>query len=203
MRNNRDNTQLYRKYIAQMANAYRSRADIRVFVELLLTISAVIVFCLFAIRPTLVTIGGLVTEIDQKKQTISTMDTKIENIVKAQELFGREADRLALLETAVPRQPELTEFIIQIEAIALKNSVSIYGITTTGVNIYEAPSAGQKSVGYIVTFTGAYTNLLSTLNDIENLRRPSDVGSAGFSLDTNTEVPALFLSVEAMIPYRP
>ena len=63
-----------------MSKAYEDREDIRVFIELLLTLVAVFVFSVFAIRPTLNTIGGLTQEISSKKETIDIMDKKIANI---------------------------------------------------------------------------------------------------------------------------
>lgn len=195
--------QLYRRYIAQLSTAYRTRSDIRMFTELLLTLSAVFVFSVFAIRPTLVTIGGLTTEIGEKQETINTMDTKIENVIKAQALYASEGSRLALLDTAVPKESQLVEFVKQIERVASAHSVTVYTMSSGTVPIVDVPAEADmdKRITYSITLSGAYKDLVATLTDIENMRRPSEVASASFSVDESTETASLFLSITGDIPY--
>ncbi len=201
------NTQLYRKYIAQLATTYRDRSDIRMFIEMLLTSAAVFLFSVFAIRPTLITIGGLTTEISEKKQTISTMDTKIANLISAQDLFTQNSDKIALLDTAIPSEPTIGSYVKQIEVISSAHNVTIFTMSTGNIPI-DVVAAGvgdaEQKIPFSVTFNGAYSNLLATLKDIENLRRPIGVLTSALSIDeSNTGSSQLYLSVSGEIPYWP
>lgn len=204
MRNNRADTQLYKKYIAQLANAYRTRSDLRMFTELLLTVVAIFVFSVFAIRPTLVTIGGLTTEIGEKEQTIKTMDTKIDNIIAAQQVFANETPRLVYLDTAVPHGPEITEYIRLVETVASNHQTSVYTMSSNGIPVADVPGDGQeKTITISFTITGSYPDLMATLTDIETLRRPLQFSEGSLSLDESEDVSRLFLTMTGAIPYFP
>lgn len=177
------------------------------FVEMLLTSAAVFLFSVFAIRPTLITIGGLTTEISEKKQTISTMDTKIANLISAQDLFTQNSDKIALLDTAVPAEPTIGSYVKQIETISAAHDVTIFTLSTGNIPIDVAaagvPDAEQK-IPFTVTFNGAYSNLLATLKDMESLRRPLLAATSALSIDeSNTGSSQLYLSVSGDIPYWP
>jgi len=202
------NTQLYRKYIAQLATTYRDRSDIRMFIEMLLTSAAVFLFSVFAIRPTLITIGGLTTEISEKKETISTMDTKIANLLEAQDLFTQNSEKIALLDTAVPAEPTIGSYMKQIEVISSAHGVTIFTMTTGNipidVTVGEGSGNAEQKLPLSVTFNGTYSNLLATLKDLENLRRPLLVSTSALSIDeSNTDSSQLYLSVSGDIPYWP
>src|SRR3989344_2584626 len=93
----RQDSGVYRKYLQNIVVLYQSRQDIQIFTEMLLSLGTIIIFGLFAIKPTLVTIAELITEQRAKNETIAIMDQKINNLVEAQTLFETEKDRLATL----------------------------------------------------------------------------------------------------------
>ncbi len=202
---NQQNTQLYRRYIAQLATAYRDRSDIRMFVEMLLTSLAVFLFSVFAIRPTLVTIGGLTTEISEKQDTINTMDTKINNLIAAQDLYTKNNTTLALLDTAVPADPSIAQYIKQIESVASAHSVSVFTLNTNNIPIDTSSQVGgsEQKVTLSITFSGDYSSLLATLKDLESLRRPFLPTTNALSLDESNTNSQLFLSVTGDAPYWP
>lgn len=203
---NQSNNLLYRKYIAALATAYRDRSDIRMFIEMLLTSAAIFMFSIFAIRPTLVTIGGLTTEISEKHETIATMDTKIANIIAAQDLYTQNATRLSLLDTAVPAAPTVAEYIKQIEQVATTHSVEVFSLTTSNIPISTPVGTEntEQKIVFNITFTGEYPGLLATLKDLENLRRPLMPTTTSLSLDESSDAGAkIYLSVVGDIPYWP
>jgi len=205
---NQQNTQLYRKYIAQLATTYRDRSDIRMFVEMLLTSAAIFMFSVFAIRPTLITIGSLTTEISEKQNTINTMDTKIANLIAAQDIYTQNSQTIALLNTAVPTDPSIDTYIKQIEVIATTHGVSVFDMNTGKIPL-DATTTGtgdaEQKISFSVTFNGEYSNLLATLKDIENLRRPILMTTSALSIDesSTTAGTQLYLSVLGNIPYWP
>lgn len=201
MKNQHNDYQIYRKYLAQMSQVYNQREDIRMFVELLLTLSAIFVFSVFAIRPTLTTIGGLSQEINQKKETIATMDQKIENLQTAQQAMQDNAPLLPFLLKAVPGDPEVPTQIQQFENIAHENGVTITAMTLHAVPVKgdSLLEPGEKSLPYSLVLEGTFQNLMATVKTIENMLRPSlfmtttlAIGDEGLlSLSISGEVPYL------------
>jgi hypothetical protein len=56
------NYELYRKYIESAFRQYQERQDLKTYTDLILTSLAIIIFSLFAIKPTAVTIIKLYKE---------------------------------------------------------------------------------------------------------------------------------------------
>jgi len=175
------------------------------FTEFLLTALAIFVFAVFAIRPTLITIGALTSEISEKEDTVQKLETKINNLILAQENFTRETARLNLLSTAVPIEPEIASYVKQIESIAATHSVEVYGFTTGAAPIAITPdqSDSELQVHVTITFTGTYANLVATLKDLENLRRPIQLSSGGLSVDESTGSTIIYLTATGEIPFFP
>ena len=197
------NFQIYRKYIGQMSQVYAQREDIRVFIELLMTLLALFVFIVFAIRPTLKTIGGLTQEISSKKETLQTMDQKIESIQLAQQNFSDNSAQLPLLLQAVPETPEVPSFVSQIEQLAQQSSVTIFSFTISQVAIKggELKESGEKSIGYSVTFQGSFQSLLTMQTAIENMRRGSKFSTSFLTIDDTSGSTNLLLTLTGEIPY--
>src|SRR3989304_3851030 len=118
----KERDQVYRRYLNQAAGVYQARQDIRVFTELVLTLFTVIVFGLFAIKPTLTTIARLSAEIKDKKEILVKTNTKITNLGLAQGVFGTQISNIEILKRAIPEASITDEIIVQIEAIARKNN---------------------------------------------------------------------------------
>src|SRR3972149_11044320 len=95
----RNNYLRYKSYFLNVVGSYRERADIRVYLEILLSLVTVSIFSIFALRPTLLTIAHLTREIQSKQQTLKTMEDKIGNLGQAQSLYDRERAKIALLES--------------------------------------------------------------------------------------------------------
>lgn len=195
-------TDIYRRYIATMTSAYYNRTDIRMFVEMLLTLIAIIVFTLFAIRPTLTTIGGLTSEISNKKETIQILDTKIEAITKAQEVLGAEQARIETLMQAVPTQATPTSFLAQIEKIVAKNEVRMVSANMKNIPLLENPIGEAQSIEYLISLEGDLPAILNAKNDIERMRRPSRFSTIGLATrETDDGSLTIVLSFSGNLPY--
>lgn len=202
MRNQKGEMQLYRRYVAQMTQAYNQREDIRAFVELLLTLSAIFVFSLFAIRPTLKTIGGLTQEISSKKETIQVMDQKISDIQTAQQVYNQNSSVLPLLLQAVPQEADVSSQIKQIEKITTNSQVAItqFSIQPVPLKGGELDNPGEKSVSYVLTLSGSFDGLLNSLKSIEDMRRGSLFSSQLISISDGT-AQSLSITLSGEIPY--
>lgn len=174
----------YKRYFSDIRNFYEQRQDVKMFMEILLSLLTIGLFAVFAIRPTFLTIGQLLTEIQNKEETLSKLTSKIQNLRQAQEVYGANTTALALLDTAIPTSPSVDLGVRQIEGVAKKNQVTLSGVSVseTPLKGERKPAKSEKEVlvlpngaeGVTLSFnvSGSYTNLLTFLSDIQNLRRP-------------------------------
>lgn len=106
----------------------------KVSLELLLSLSTVIFFAVFAIRPTLLTMSDLIKQIEDKQKLAQDLDKKIAALSSVQSEYLRLQPQLSLLDEAVPSSPQLLYTIKVIERLA-----SEHGLVITNVNVPEVP----------------------------------------------------------------
>ncbi|OGM73949.1 hypothetical protein A2382_04900 [Candidatus Woesebacteria bacterium RIFOXYB1_FULL_38_16] len=204
MANWESNIQSYKKYMFYASSYYRKHEDVRMFAELLLTLGAISVFGLFAIRPTLTTLAGLYTSLNSKKQALALMQEKINNLQTAQTLIEQESESLVLLEQAIPVRPEPDIFVRQIEGLAQKNSLSINNLTLDTVSLI--PTINQEimqseTLKLDLSLTGNYDQLQSFVQDLENIRRPFAISHSQLSFSDTNGNSSLLLSLTGQPPY--
>ena len=105
----------YKRLFLSFFSTYRERQDIKMFLEILLSLASISILSLAALRPTIITITELIKEIETKKDIIEKMDKKIETLTKAQFLYDQEISRIRLLETSIPKEPYPDAFLQQLE----------------------------------------------------------------------------------------
>jgi len=203
----------YKEYFLNIAIFYRKREDVKAFLEILLSLGAITVFALAAIRPTLTTIAELIRDMEEKQKVLQTMETKIQALTKAQSLYNQNLESINLLNTAIPEGPEPHTAVRQIEGTIQNNSGNIIRIQAD-----EATILGTEQTSNYIEATGSatlptearnlrltanisqnYPQLLSLLQSLEKLRRPLLFNE--ISLLTLPEENQLVLTTETLIPY--
>ncbi|MEK7526055.1 MAG: type 4a pilus biogenesis protein PilO [Patescibacteria group bacterium] len=174
----------YKRYFSNIRVFYEQRQDIKMFMEILLSLLTISMFAIFAIRPTLLTIGQLLTDIQNKEDTVAKLNIKIQNLKTAQEVYDNSADVLSILDTAIPASTSIDSAVRQLEGITQKNNVTI-----SSISIGESPIKGdgkvsksEKEVAVLPTnsegltmnfnVSGDYLSLMTFLQDLQNMRRP-------------------------------
>lgn len=204
----------YKTYFLNVYNIYKQRPDVRIYLELLLSIATISFFLTVALRPTALTIIQLLDQIKAKKETVAQLDTKIQNIQKAQTTYDQEQGRLSLLDTSIPAGPTPETYVRQLEGLANNNGVSILGMTI-GETVLSGSAIEQikedsslsslpdnsKGVTFSVSVTGDYPNLNSFFNGLENMRRPVVVDGASINLSNTDQGTQIVLVVSGRIPY--
>lgn len=154
------------------------------FLETILSITTIIIFSLFAIRPTLTTIISLVNEVKTKEKMVSFLDEKIDNLDKAREVYGREQANIQIIETAIPDYPSPDILAKQIEALANQNSVRLIGFSVGETQIKGKAVAEKKTdnlkkmpegsggMPITINLAGEFPNLFLSLKDLEKLLIP-------------------------------
>ena len=211
---------IYKKYLQNVVLLYKKRQDIRIYTELILSLVTVAVFGAFAIRPTINTILKLNSEIDTKRETIDKMDSKIENLIAAEDLYDREIDRVNILNNSIPEKPPVDNVIRQLEGIAQRSGAILTSLNIENVSILGRSVENKKSdkdadrfelpkdtKGYSLSIKigGNYESLLSFMKDVENMRIPIYLQLSNIeTVSIDKELPYdLLLTLEGDIAYMP
>ncbi|HLE49251.1 MAG TPA: hypothetical protein VI819_04460 [Patescibacteria group bacterium] len=193
---------------------YNKRPELKAYLEILLTLTAISLFGVFAIRPTLKTIGILIREIDEKEKVLETMKTKINNLSTAQKLFSEEENKIKLVYEAIPEGPSPEKLLLQIEELAYLDQVKISTLSMSDVSLLgeeEKPDSKSEEETVkttdIITFTmgaeGDYEKLIKLTKDIEDLRRPIKFESISIDAVPDIDRTKLILSLSNLqSPYR-
>ncbi|MBN1169147.1 hypothetical protein JXA63_04625 [Candidatus Woesebacteria bacterium] len=198
----------YKSYLLNTVDRYKERTDIRIYLEILLSLVTISVFSIFALRPTILTIAELIKEIDAKEQLVQKLDDKIETISQAQALYYRERENIGLLKNSIPENPEADTLTYQLEGLVEKNS-----LIAQSVNIGETKVLGiskNKSkedntyISFNISVVGEYGSLYSFIKDLEDLYQPIKIINTSIVSTENKDTGKinLVLTLNAQAPYR-
>lgn len=182
---------------------YNERPALRAYMEIFLTLAAISLFGIFAIRPTIITIGKLLQEIKAKETTLKTMNEKITNLNIAKELYTSEGEKIELVKQAIPNKPQPHVLALQIEELAKTNNATINTLTIENTQIIGEPlPEDDQTLTLTLNIFGDYQNLIKFAKDMENLRRPIKYDKINITLITTREGRALYMGFDNLsTPY--
>lgn len=180
----------YRRYFVNVKALYKKK-EVIVYTGLTLTLLAIAFFGVFALKPTLITIAALFKEIENQKVINQKLQAKINALTQAQVNYSLATTNLKLVDEALPKDPNLSQVIYQIEVLAQKEGVSIRSLSFEPVPLLgELPlkakvgkekTFGPQEIGVTLGLSGNYENLKSLLSSLENLRRLASIESFTFA----------------------
>jgi len=177
----------------------------RVSIELIFSITAVIFFAVFAIKPTLQTMADLIKEIEDKRALDEQLGQKISSLNTAQNQYQQFSNQFYLLDEAIPKSPQLVEALKLIEKIASDNNLSIQNITMSSVpdelNKAVAGSAKRELLTLNVDVVGDYLTIRDYIEDLMVSRRMIIVDQVNFSLSNNRFQKSLTAVIRVNLPY--
>lgn len=204
----------YREFFLNIMLLYRSRRDLKMFLEIILSLTTIIVFLLFALKPTALTIIALFREINEKEEAVSSLDKKIANLESARTVYSEETALLPAVESAIPNQPQPEVFVKQIEGIANKNSVKVLGASVGEITLVgkvdqtkkkssdlKALPSGSKEMSISLSVNGSYPGIMSFARDLENSRRPIKIDSFGINVSTTETGRQLVAIISGRVPF--
>ena len=203
----------YREFFLNIVDLYKKRQDLRMFTEVILSLSTIIIFSVFALRPTILTIVNLYQEIQAKKKTITQLDQKILALEKAQEIYAQESSFLPVVESSIPEKPEPESFTRLIRDIASKDNVNILGVSAGQVALkgnetqkaklsdLKPVSSKAKEMTISISAAGDFANLNSFINDLDNLRRPIKIDVLGINSSLTDKGCVIVAVVNGRIPF--
>jgi Tfp pilus assembly protein PilO len=162
----------------------------------ILSLILLIVLLVLALRPTLVTISGLLGQIKQQREISKKLDEKILNVQKALVELDAVSQKAPLLDEVLPKEPDWSSIATNLEKMATESGLQMESVTIDKIPLTPEPSTGTgqlKSqmprgvlpVRFIFTASGEYTRIRKMLSDLENLRRVIILSSV--EIDTNKD----------------
>lgn len=204
----------YKEFFLSAYQTYQKKEEIKIFLEVIMSLFTISFFIFFALKPTILTILQLVETIQAKEKVVEQMDEKIENLQTAKAVFAAEANRVQLALNAVPDTPSPASFSRQMEALSGTRGVALGGVSIepialVGENIHATKAElenlpeNASGMSFAITMSAAnYSSLPILLNDLENLRRPIKVDSLTISsLAGEGGSQNLILALEGRTPY--
>jgi hypothetical protein len=203
----------YREFSLNLLALYKGRSDLQAFLEIILSLTTLIIFIVFAIKPTAITIVGLTQEIKTKEETLSNLNQKITDLQVAYKLVSENEEVIPILDTAIFNIPQPDTIAKQVLGIAQKNSVTVSGMSM-GKTVFvgdialaddadklDPISEGAKTMSLSFNANGDYTNLIAFLTDLENSRVPVRIDMLTMSTVLTDTEKILTLQINGRIPY--
>lgn len=150
-------------------------------IELNATVILIIFFVVFAISPTVTTISSLIGQINAKELEQSQLKDKINQVIKAQDLYSQVQEKYSLVTQSLPDQPSYYQAANQVFGVATSASVPLDGLSIV-LSSPVSTTENLKSFSIPTSFTGSFTQISAALDNLILNRRLIQIPSVAFSL---------------------
>jgi type II secretory pathway component PulM len=203
----------YKEFFLNIAFLYKQRTDLRAFLEVILSLSTVIIFLLFALKPTALTIISLFKEIKEKRATVAVLNQKINDLKTANSVFAQNQNFIPDVENSVATSPKPNIVVQQVEGIAIKNSIDLLGVSIGQMALVgtvpakESPAdvkplpENTNNMSISINVKGSFPNLLSFIKDVENLRVTIKIDSIDISSSETDTEQVIEVVISGRVPY--
>ena len=177
-------------YYQKLSVVYQ-KPEIRVPVEIILSVFASVFLIMAAVRPTLVTVTELKKKIADQELVERKLETKINKLVQARNQLDKFADDLVLFERAVPENYTYANLAKKVEIIAYEQDVSIESLSFSPTTIVSDTKEPVNTVEeFLINFdvVGNEVQLVNFLKEVENLDRVSLISSVELAKVKEREV---------------
>lgn len=192
----------YHRFFANIGQFYQQKR-VRVYTELVLSLFTVSFFLFFAIKPTAVTIGGLIKKIKDQTLVTEKLQNKINALSQARQEYLLIESELYLAKQALPQDAQISILVKELEALVRRSHIVVSSIQFSEVALKDKLteiSEKPKIIDFSLTVSGDYQNLKTFLQSLDSLRRIVTVKAFGFKI-SKTEGEGLTLNVKGSAFY--
>lgn len=202
----------YKQLFLNVSASYKKRADLRAFLEIVLSLIAVIIFIVFALKPTALTIISLVQQIKEERKVLTLLTQKVNDLQKASTLLTQNQMFLDNINLAISTTPSPDIFAKQILGLSNKNGVELMALTVNEVTLIgptkkvisgetEPLPENANEIEYSISIKGNYVNISTFLKDVENLRAISKIDNLTINSSVNDAGRVIVAVISGRIPY--
>ena len=166
--------QRYRQYYVNLRRFYQKPVA-RVSFFVLLSFMTVVFFSVFAIRPTVTTIGALIRDIEDKRRINDQLSIKIKALDEVQAVVISMRNDVPLVTDALPESAALGRLTQEMEFVAKSKGVVVTGMRFQPVTLTDPATSDKqlkaKAVDWSISVGGTLENLRAFVDDLERLDR--------------------------------
>ena len=162
---------LNNKYFNALSNVGETRTQ--KFISIILTLSALCLFGIFAINPTLSTIAKLRKEIADYEIINQKLGEKISALSSLQQAYSRLESDVPTVLASIPKSPFVPLFIGQIQSLAIGSNIQISQLQNFQVDLFKDDGGSKKYYAYSFTLSGdgTYEDITKFIENITNMQR--------------------------------
>lgn len=174
----RNSLTVYRRYLQTIQN----RPLLQASLFLIFSLTLVIILVASALRPTLITVAGLIGSLKEQKIIETRMNQKIQDLTHAQQILSEAQPRLSLIDEALPPKNKFQAWTMAVERLIATNKVQLIRVSV------------DETGKFSLAIAGSYPDMYRFLNDFQNLRR--------LSLIDNLQITKDKLIISGNLPYE-
>lgn len=184
----------------------------KTYTSLGLSLILILIFGIFALRPTLLTVIELREKLSQGQKANTRLDEKIQSLSQAQVNYEKVKTELPLIEAALPKDPKILDFLNKVDFLAKKNELLIDKVQAQGISLQSQTKAANETaqdnqdtahnpreITFSFNAKGYYPNLRSFLNELQALERAVNLDEIG--IEKPKDEDNLNLSLKGMVYY--
>jgi len=158
----------------------------------------------FAIRPTAITIAGLLGEIKAREETNQKLQQKIDQIISAQIAYTQIYNKLALIDQALPENPQFAPLIRQIEAERILADLELTELNYSSIVLSDKTEqetekeSSPREINFSASMQGHYPDFKNFLKENFNYRRIIHISNLDIQPPQNQqgEIDSLIISLK-------
>jgi Tfp pilus assembly protein PilO len=144
--------------------------------EILATLLTICLLLVFAVRPAVVVVSGLLSEIKSKKIIFSKMRSKVGGVVEAQEKFSQLQGKKYLLDRFYPVSPQLAWGTAQLIGLVFDANLDFSSISLGKLDMinFSAAVGNKKStsgINFSLSAKGYYPDISRFISSLNELAR--------------------------------
>lgn len=163
-----------------------------------ITISVVIIFILFAVKPTVESIIVLQKKVVDTKEVLKQIDQKTKDLNLAKQNFeSLDESTIFKIRSAIPDTITVSTITSSLEQSAHKNEASISALQLQSITLEPKKDSQVRKlaeVEFTFNIDGAYPRLISVLQDLKKANRLITISSLSLR-NTEEQNPNLVLSI--------
>lgn len=154
------------------------------YTTLLLTLGALSLFGIFAIKPTITTIVELKKQLADSTFAEGKLQQKILALGQLQAQYSELSSDLPAIFTAVPKNPEVPLLIGKIQSLTQKNNLSLSQLQVDDVEVTKlTPATQTASYALSLSVAGSISDLQAFLTDITRMDRIVTLDTLSYTTD--------------------
>lgn len=155
---------------------------------LILTFTALSIFGLIAINPTISTIVELNKELEDSNNVNSKLTEKINNLTSLSQSYNDLQKNLPLILSSIPKSPEVPLFAALVQGAVKDSNTILDSLQTYEVETNAKPLGSISSFSFALVAEGSYNDLSNFLGKLSRMQRIVEIDDLSLTRKTAGDI---------------